>query len=157
MTNAPAIDTKQVEAVLEKVPRGTTSALVHMLQEVQNELNYLPPESIKMVADHLEVPITKAFAVATFYKSFSLTPRGKTILKVCMGTSCHIRGASIIVEDMRLELGIGPGETTEDMEYTSEVVNCVGACALAPVVIAGEKYLANVQPGTIVSRLKKEV
>ena len=93
--------------------------------------------------------------MATFYKAFSLKPRGEKIVKVCMGTSCHIRGASIVVEDMRQGLGIGPGETTEDMKYTAEVVNCVGACALAPVVIVGDKYLANVKPGTIVKSIEK--
>ena len=74
-------------------------------------------------------------------------------MKLCMGTSCHIRGASIVLDDVRSGLGVGPGETTPDMAYTVEIVNCVGACALAPVVIAGERYLADVKPGTILKRL----
>jgi len=155
MSAAPAIDTKQLEGVLGKYEQGESGALVHLLQDVQNEFNYLPKESIVAVASHLDVPLTKAFSVATFYKAFSLEPRGKTIVKVCMGTSCHIRGASIVVEDLKTGLGVGPGETTEDMEYTVEVVNCVGACALAPVVIADKRYIASVKPGTIVKKLKE--
>ena len=151
----PEIDTKQVEAVLGRVPRGEETALVHALQEMQAELNWLPEVAIEAVAGHLEVPLTKAYAVATFYKAFSLVPRGDTIVKVCLGTSCHIRGAPVVVEDLRQGLGIGPGETTEDMKYTVEVVNCVGACALAPVVIADESYLANVKPGAVMKRLQE--
>lgn len=154
MRTAAAIDVKKVEEVLQRFPRGDESALVHLMQEMQKEFNYLPAEAIRGAAEHLEVPLTKAYCVATFYKAFSLVPRGRTIVKVCLGTTCHIRGAQIIVDDMRQGLGIGPGETTEDMEYTSEVVNCVGACALAPVVIAGDKYLADVKPGSILKRLK---
>jgi NADH-quinone oxidoreductase subunit E len=155
MSAQPEIDLKKVEAVLERHPRGETSALVHALQEMQAALNWLPSDAIRAVAGHLGVPLTKAYSVATFYKAFSLKPRGKIILKVCLGTSCHIRGASVVVEDIRQGLGIGPGETTKDMKYTAEVVNCVGACALAPVVIAGDRYLADVKPGTILKRLEK--
>ena len=151
----PKIDRAKLDAVLKRYPNKEVGSLVHMLQEVQQELNWLPKEAITAVADHLGVPATKAYSVATFYKAFSLKPRGKKIVKVCMGTSCHIRGASVVVEDVRQGLGIGPGETTEDMKYTVEVVNCVGACALAPVVIAGDKYLANVKPGTVVKSIEK--
>jgi len=153
--SAPAIDSRRLEAALARVPRGQAEALVHLLQEVQKELNYLPEEAIRAVADHLEVPLTKAYAVATFYKAFSLVPRGEKIVKVCMGTTCHIRGGPVVVDDIRAGLGISPGETTGDMKYTLEVVNCVGACALAPVVIAGSKYHANVKPGKIVALLEK--
>ena len=155
MRGAPVVDEKKIDAVVSKYPRGEASALVHLLQDVQGEFNYLPTEAIRAVADRLDVPVTKAYSVATFYKAFSLKPRGRTILKVCMGTTCHIRGGPVVVDDIRQEVGIGPGETTEDMEFTLEVVNCVGACALAPVVIAGERYLADVKPGTIGKRLKE--
>ena len=156
MVEAPKLDPKVLAGVLYHYEKGDETALVQLLQDVQEAFNYLPAEAIRGVAVHLDVPLTKAYAVATFYKAFSLTPRGDTIIKVCLGTSCHIRGASTVVEDMRVGLGIGPGETTEDMKYTVEVVNCVGACALAPVVIAGDKYLADVKPGTIVKRLGEE-
>jgi NADH-quinone oxidoreductase subunit E len=155
MSAAPAVDTGQVNEVLGRHPRGQAEALVHLLQEVQEELNYLPEEAIRAVAEHLEVPLTKAYSVATFYKAFSLEPRGETIVKVCMGTTCHIRGGPVVVDDLNAGLGIAPGQTTEDMKYTLEGVNCVGACALAPVVIAGTKYHANVKPGKIVKLLEK--
>jgi NADH-quinone oxidoreductase subunit E len=155
MSDAPAVDRGQLESVLERYPRGRAEVLVHALQEVQQEINWLPEEAVRAVAEHLEVPLTKAYSVATFYKAFSLVPRGKTIVKVCMGTTCHIRGGPVVVDDIREGLGVDPGETTKDMKYTLEVVNCVGACALAPVVIADEKYHANVKPGKIVKLLEK--
>jgi NADH-quinone oxidoreductase subunit E len=155
MGDGSAVDTSRLESVLARYPRGRPEALVHLLQDIQEELNYLPEETIRAAADHLEVPLSKAYSVATFYKAFSLEPRGETILKVCMGTSCHIRGAPVVVDDLENALGVGPGETTEDMKYTVEVVACVGACALAPVVIAGDRYLANVKPGTIGKRLEQ--
>jgi NADH-quinone oxidoreductase subunit E len=155
MSAAPAIDIGRVNGVLDRFPKGRAEALVHLLQEVQQELNYLPEEAIRAVAEHLEVPLAKAYSVATFYKAFSLEPRGETIVKVCMGTTCHIRGGPVVVDDLNAGLGIAPGETTADMKYTLEIVNCVGACALAPVVIAGSKYHANVKPGKIVKLLEK--
>ena len=154
MTSLPTIDIKKMDAVLAKYAAGDRGAMVPLLQDVQATYNYLPEQAIRAVADHIQVPHSKAYSVATFYRAFSLKPRGRTIVKLCMGTSCHIRGASIVLDDVRKGLGIGPGETTPDMEYTVEIVNCVGACALAPIVIAGDKYLADVKPGTIVKRLE---
>lgn len=154
MNTAHPLDNTRMSVVLDKHEKGAAAALVHLLQDVQSEFNYLPKDAIIAVADHLNVPLCKAYSVATFYKTFSLTPRGETIVKVCMGTSCHIRGASVVVEDLKAGLGIAPGETTEDMKYTVEVVNCVGACALAPVVIADDKYIPNVKPGAVMKRLE---
>lgn len=155
MITEPTVDRSALEAVLSRHARGDANALVHLLQDVQTEFNYLPKETLVSAAEYLELPLSKVYSVATFYKAFSLKPRGKKIVKICLGTTCHIRGAPVVIEDFKQDLGIAPGETTEDMAYTLEVVNCVGACALAPVVIAGEKYLADVKPGTIVKRLKK--
>ena len=154
MTSRPTIDLERMDATLAKYAAGDQSAMVPLLQDVQATYNYLPAQAIRAVADHLRVPLAKAYSVATFYKAFSLKPRGRKIVKLCMGTSCHIRGAAIVLDDVRNGLGIGPGETTPDMEYTVEIVNCVGACALAPIVIAGDRYLADVKPGTIVKRLQ---
>ncbi|MCK9458879.1 MAG: NAD(P)H-dependent oxidoreductase subunit E [Proteobacteria bacterium] len=154
MTTRTTIDIGRMDAVLAKHAAGDQGAMVPLLQDVQAIYNYLPAQAIRAVAEHLRVPLAKAYSVATFYKAFSLKPRGRTIVKLCMGTSCHIRGASIVLDDVKSGLGIGPGETTPDMEYTVEIVNCVGACALAPIVIAGDRYLADVKPGTIVRRLE---
>lgn len=129
--------------------------LIEMLQDVQDEWRHLPEDVLRYLADELRVPLAKVNHVATFYKAFSLEPRGDTIVKVCMGTTCHIRGGPVVVDDLEIGLGIAPGETTKDMKYTIEIVNCVGACALAPVVIADAKYHANVKPGKIVKLLEK--
>ncbi len=155
MNVAPAVDMDRVGAVLDRFEKGERGYLVHALQDLQGELHYLPKEAIRAAAKYLDVPLHSAFSVATFYKAFSLVPRGETIVKVCLGTSCHIRGASVVVEDLRIGLGVGPGETTQDMKYTVEVVNCVGACALAPVVIADKRYIADVKPGTIVKIIEE--
>jgi NADH:ubiquinone oxidoreductase subunit E len=154
MTTATATDPGKLAALLARHPAGDSTDLVQLLQDIQEEFNYLPADAIHAAAAHLGIPVTKAFSVATFYKAFSLKPRGRTIIKVCLGTTCHIRGAPVVVDDIRTGLGVGPGETTQDMAFTVEVVNCVGACALAPVVIAGSRYLANVKPGTITQLLK---
>ena len=143
---------ESVQHIVEKYGQDE-SGLIGMMQDIQKERGYLPEADLAKVASRVNVPLSRLYSLATFYKAFSLVPRGDTIVKVCLGTSCHIRGAPVVVEDLRQGLGIGPGETTEDMKYTVEVVNCVGACALAPVVIADECYLANVKPGTIVKRL----
>ena len=155
MNVAPAVDMERVGVVLDKFEKGEQSSLIHLLQDLQSEIHYLPTEAIRAAAEYLDVPLNSAFSVATFYKAFSLVPRGETIVKVCLGTSCHIRGAPVVVEDLRIGLGVGPGETTPDMKYTVEVVNCVGACALAPVVIADKRYIAEVKPGTIVEILEE--
>ncbi|MDD5306384.1 MAG: NAD(P)H-dependent oxidoreductase subunit E [Deltaproteobacteria bacterium] len=149
MTAARAEGNAKLAALIARHPAGDATDLVQLLQDIQEEFNYLPEDAIHAAAAHVCVPVTKAFSVATFYRAFSLKPRGKTIIKVCLGTTCHIRGAPVVVDDIRTGLGVGPGETTKDMAFTVEVVNCVGACALAPVVIAGSRYLANVKPGTI--------
>jgi NADH-quinone oxidoreductase subunit E len=95
------------------------------------------------------VPLAKVFSVSTFYKAFSLEPQGDTIIKVCMGTACHIRGAGQLVEELERELGIGPDQTTEDLKFTLKTVNCVGACAMAPVMIVGEKYHGNAKAARV--------
>jgi NADH-quinone oxidoreductase subunit E len=105
------------------------------------------------VAEALEVPLAKVFSVSTFYKAFALEPQGDTIVKVCTGTACHIRGAGQLVEELQRQLGIGPGETTEDLKFTVKTVNCVGACAMAPVMIVGEKYRGSAKPARMTKYL----
>jgi len=117
------------------------SRLISVLQDVQAELGYLPKESLYRVAEYLEVPLAQVYHVATFYTAFSLTPRGRHLIRVCTGTACHVRGAVIILEEIERQLGVKAGEVTADMRFTLETVNCVGACALGPaVVIDGDYY-----------------
>lgn len=119
---------------------GTDEALIPMLQDIQAHYNYLPPDPLKDLAALLGVPLARVYSVATFYKTFSLEPRGKHLLHVCVGTACHVRGAKRIVDSLVRKLGVEAGHTTEDMLFTLETVNCVGSCALGPLVVVDGKY-----------------
>jgi NADH-quinone oxidoreductase subunit E len=127
------------ESILNKRPKQE-SALIELLQDVQARYNYIPREAMEAISTYTGVPISKVYSVATFYKAFSLQPRGKQYFKVCSGTACHIRGAQQIVDELTRITGIDPGETSRNLQFTLETVNCVGACAMAPVVICNDKY-----------------
>jgi NADH-quinone oxidoreductase subunit E len=114
--------------------------LVPILQDVQKELNYLPEEALSLVSTLLDIPLSRIFEVATFYKAFSLTPRGRHQLSLCLGTACHVRGAPLISGHIERALGISAGETSADLEFTFETVNCLGACALGPVIVVDGEY-----------------
>jgi len=114
--------------------------LVSILQDIQAEYNYLLKEALVEVSQGLDIPLTQVYSVATFFKAFSLKPRGRHLINVCLGTACHVRGAVRVLEAIERELGVKPGETTEDLNYTLERVNCVGACALGPIVILDGEY-----------------
>jgi len=116
------------------------SFLVPILQDVQKRFNYLPKEAIQSVSKLLEVPLSQIYHVATFYKAFSLLPRGKHQFQLCLGTACHVRNAPLIGEHIERTLGIKAGETTSDLEFTFETVNCLGACALGPILVLNEEY-----------------
>jgi len=113
--------------------------VIMILQDITARYNYLPKEALAYVAERLNVPISHIYSVATFYKAFSLTPRGKYIINVCLGTACHVRGAEKIKETIEQELNIHEGETTEDRKFTLESVRCLGCCALGPVITVNEK------------------
>jgi NADH-quinone oxidoreductase subunit E len=124
------------------------SSLIMVLQDIQREYRYLPCEALKQTAEALDVKLSKVFSVATFYNAFSLNPKGEKVVRICVGTACHIRGAKQIQEQIEHELGIKAGQTSEDMKFTVEVVACVGACAMAPVVIVNEQYHGGVKVNT---------
>jgi NADH-quinone oxidoreductase subunit E len=119
------------------------SALIMVLQDIQKHYHYLPVEALKFVADKMSLPIAQIYGVATFYKAFSLKPKGKHHICVCTGTACHVRQAGVIVDNMERSLGIPAGQTTPDGELSFETVNCVGACALGPLVTVDEEYYGN--------------
>ena len=119
---------------------GDKSALIAVLQDIQEALNYLPKEALKTAAKAMNIPVSRVYEVATFYTAFSLKPRGEHIVKICMGTACHVRGAAAIQDKLERTLGIKPGETTADKKFSLETVNCVGACALGPVVVINTEY-----------------
>ncbi len=116
------------------------SLLVSILQDVQAECNYLPKEALIQIGEGLNVALSQVYSVATFFKAFSLKPRGRHLINICLGTACHVRGAVRVLEKVEQELGINPGETAEDLKFTLETVNCVGACALGPIVIIDGEY-----------------
>jgi NADH-quinone oxidoreductase subunit E len=121
--------------------------LIQVLQDVNARYGYLPADALRRVATHLGVPLARVHSVATFYKAFSLVPRGRTVLKICQGTACHVRGSQQVSDEFGRLLGIKEGQTTADLAFTLEPVNCVGTCALGPVVLVGERYHAKVRPG----------
>jgi NADH-quinone oxidoreductase subunit E len=111
---------------------GDRDELINILQEVQEHFRYLPEDALRRVANFLKITVNEVYSVATFYALFRLKPCGKKIIRVCRGTACHVRGGSDILQAVQKRLGIKPGETTKDMEYSLETVACIGACALAP-------------------------
>ena len=129
--------------------------VIEMLHDIQEEFNYLPKDVLIEVAKKTEVPLAKIFGIATFYRGFSLTPRGKHRIGVCMGTPCHAKGAPLIVEAIERYLGIKDGETTKDLKFSLHTTGCVGTCGLAPVVVIDEEMYGKVTPTKILEILKK--
>jgi len=133
------VDLQAVPQICREHQAGDHS-LVMLLQEVQGRYGYLPREVLKAVSAEIRVPLARLYGLATFYRSFSLTPRGKHEICVCTGTACHVRGAALLVEHLQRTLGVSGGQTTSDGMYTLVTVNCLGACALGPVVVVDGKY-----------------
>lgn len=130
---------KTIKSIIDRY-EGDKGFLVPMLQDVQKELNYLPQEALNLVSSFLDLPISRIYEVATFYQAFSLTPRGRIQMALCKGTACHVRGVPLIIDQIERELDLKEGETSEDLEYTFETVNCLGACALGPVLVVNGDY-----------------
>jgi NADH-quinone oxidoreductase subunit E len=124
----------------------STDALIQVLQDIQAEFHYLPEEALREVAKALDLPLVQVYGVATFFKAFSLKPQGRHKCTVCLGTACHVRGAPNIIDGLERHLQIKSGETTKDMLFTLESVNCLGACALGPVVVVDGKYHGQMTP-----------
>ncbi len=118
--------------------------LISLLQDIQAEFNYLPRDVLVKVSQRLDIPLSQVFGVATFFRAFSLKPRGRHLVTVCLGTACHVRAGHRLVDKVEREYGIKPGETTEDRKFTLETVNCLGCCALGPVVVVDGKYESQV-------------
>jgi NADH-quinone oxidoreductase subunit E len=120
--------------------RFSETKLISYLQDIQNELNYLPQEALRFVAGRVHVSLPRVYGLATFYRTFSLLPRGRHMIHICMGTACHVRGAANILDSIERELGIMSGETTYDDKFSLESVRCVGCCGLAPVIVVDGKF-----------------
>ncbi len=130
-------------------------ALISILQDIQEEYNYLPQEALNIVSKTLGIPLIDIFGVATFYRAFSLEPRGEHLVTVCMGTACHVRGGPHILEEFERKLNINEGETTDDGQFSLETVACLGCCAIGPVVIVDGNYYAQTSIRKVDAILKK--
>jgi len=139
---------------MEAYPAEQRFALA-ILQDIQYEFNYLPEESLAVVSERIGIPVAQLYSLATFYKALSLTPKGKHIIKVCDGTACHMCGSSSLLVSIKQVLGIGPDELTADGQFSLECVNCVGSCALAPVMIIDGNYYAKVNTEKLIAILEE--
>ncbi len=139
-------NTRKIKEILAHYPPEQRYSLA-VLQEVQKEYGYISPNNLLAISSHLGVPISEIFSIATFYKALSLDKKGRCIIKICDGTACHIRGSVNVLEEVKRALKIKEGETTPDGLFSIEIVNCVGSCAMAPVVICDKEYHGNVQTG----------
>jgi NADH:ubiquinone oxidoreductase subunit E len=145
-----ALDFPKLKAIVEGYPEKVDSLidnyadkkeqLISLLQDIQAEFNYLPQDVLVRVSQKLDIPLGQVFSVATFFRAFSLKPRGRHLVTICLGTACHVKGGQRLVDKMERDYGIKPGETTEDMRFTLETVNCLGCCALGPVAVVDGKY-----------------
>jgi NADH-quinone oxidoreductase subunit E len=143
-----AADRQAMEKIVGGYPPERRFTLA-IMQDLQKHFNYLPKEALKITAAHVDAPLAAVFSMATFYKAFSLVPKGRVILRVCDGTACHIKASPVIIDEIYKTLGISPGETTPDGEFSLETVNCLGACALAPVLVADGKVYAKMTPAAL--------
>jgi NADH-quinone oxidoreductase subunit E len=145
---------ERLDGVLKSF-HGDAEELIPILQNVQEEFSYLPPDSMSQIADFIAVPESKVYGVATFYAQFRFTPRGRTHVMVCRGTACHVSGAPRVLEDFEDALGIKEGETSTDLEFSLETVACIGACSLAPCAMINKEVEAKLTKQKITDLFRK--
>jgi NADH-quinone oxidoreductase subunit E len=148
------IPTDEIKKVLESYPKEKSYSLA-ILQDIQRKFGYIPRECLLASSEYLGIKISSLYAMATFYRALSLKPRGRHIIKVCDGTACHIRGSSVLLDSLKRLLSINPGETTSDGIFTVETVNCLGACAISPVMVVDGQFYPKVKPDEVETILKK--
>lgn len=148
------MDKNRVDQIIDK-HKCEASSLIQILLEIQSENHWLPKEALERVGERLQVPLTRIQHIATFYKAFSLVPKGRHEIHICMGTACHVRGASRVLDTVQDLTGIKPGETDLDLKYSLETVNCLGCCALGPVMEIDGKAHGKMAPAVIADVLKK--
>ena len=139
------MDLNSVDLIVDKYQEKRT-ALISILHDVQDRYKYLPDEALRMVASRLRMDINEIYGVATFYKSFTLTPQGKYSITLCLGTACHVRGGPRILRELKGLLKIEPGQTTADRQFSLNVVNCLGVCAIGPVMMVDQKFYGEMNP-----------
>jgi NADH-quinone oxidoreductase subunit E len=148
------LEPETLDAILAQHDRDPAN-IVAVLQDIQSRANWLPEEDLRYVCAELSIPLSKLMSLATFYRAFSLEPRGKHIVSVCLGTACHVRGAERILGALERDLGIKGGETDKDLNWTLETVNCLGACALGPIVVVDGEYHGQMTSAKATRLLKK--
>jgi len=146
------MDLKQVDTIIDRHQEKRT-ALISILHDIQDRYKYLPDEALKIVASRLRMDSNEIYGVATFYKSFNLVPQGRHSITLCLGTACHVRGGPKILRELKSLLHIEPGQTTPDRQFSLNVVNCLGVCAIGPVMMVDQKFYGEMNP----SRAKKIV
>ena len=147
------MDNNKIDLIIDK-HKCEASSLIQILLEIQSENHWLPKEALERVSKKLKVPMSKIQHITTFYKSFSLVPRGRHEVHVCMGTACHVRGAQRVLDTVQDQIGIKPGETDVDLKFSLETVNCLGCCALGPVMVVDGEYHGNIVPAQLEDVLK---
>ncbi len=151
------VNNQEVQEIIDK-HAGLRRNLIAILMDVQTRYNYLPPESLRLIAAGLCVPLIDVIGVATFYRAFSLKPRGKHTCLVCLGTACHVRGGQKILDEIEKRLGVPAGENTRDGQFTLETVACLGCCAIGPVIVVDDEYHGHTtvrKVGPILDRYQK--
>lgn len=148
------MEVKEVDQIVEQYG-GEKKSLIGVLHDTQTEYGYLPREAIQRIAEKLEIPLSRALRVASFYAAFSFEPRGRHLISACLGTTCHVRGVGRILDKIRDDLDIEPGETTDDHRFTLETVRCLGCCSLAPVMRIDEKTYGRLRRDKVEGILKR--
>lgn len=148
------MDNNKIDQIIDK-HEGEASSLIQILLDIQSENNWLPKEALERVSEKLEVPLTQIQHIASFYKAFSLVPKGRNQVHICMGTACHVRGAQNVLDKVQDLTGIKPGETDPDLNFSLETVNCLGCCSLGPVLEVNGKIHGNISPAETEKELKK--
>lgn len=152
------IDVKEKMAMLGDIvtdAKKRRSVLIHSFHKIQEEHNYLPEDELKALSKKLRIPLSAVYSTASFYKQFYFTPRGKNIVCICVGTACHVRGASEVVKAFSETFDVKAGETTEDLHLTLETVGCIGCCGLAPVLVINEQYKGDLNPKKVAKIVKE--
>lgn len=148
-----AISLEKVNQIIDKW-NAEKGSLIQILLDVQHNYHWIPPAAAMLISERVDVPLTQVYRVASFYKSLSLTPRGKHLTKVCLGTACYVRGGKRVMNKARQMLGIEAGGTTEDMKFTLEKVNCLGCCSLGPMMTIDNEYYGKISPDKVAEILK---
>ena len=148
------MDIARVDQIIDK-HNSEASSLIQILLDIQSENHWLPKEALERISERLQVPYTRIQHIATFYKAFSLVPKGRHQVHICMGTACHVRGAQRVLDTLQDLTGIKPGETDLDLKYSLETVNCLGCCALGPVIEIDGKIHGEMSPTRTADALKK--